>query len=661
LKLLLLGNSVAVVSYSVDGVKYKREYLASVNPNVIAFRISSDENNSISFSLKFETELKMISKEIKGNVLLIKGICPSIGCAENIYEKPISYEEVNGKTGMKFACGIKVVTNDGNIEMSENGISVFNASKAEVYITSRTNFCDKTISLRNGDEYEKECIKELDECTNFESIKLFHIKKYTELYDRVKLDLNSEKSKKTTDERIRGYVNDRGLIELMFNFGRYLMISGSQEGSQAMTLQGIWNEELIAPWSSNYTLNINTEMNYWPTFICNLAECFEPFVRLVEKISKTGEQTAICYYGAGGFVCHHNSDIWGYSSPVGIKQRKSCNYSFWNMSSGWLSCQLFDLYEYTMDKECLRARIYPILKKATEFYLDIMIENQKGKLMVSPSTSPENWFADDSNGRLCISETTTMTISILSELFEKTIKACEILECFDEFYEKVKNAEKRLMDIEINNDGRVKEWYGNRQFKEFEVKHRHLSHLYALYPGNKISINKTAELAEASCRSLNMRGDDGTGWSIAWKTNLWAKLREGNRALETIHKQIRFCEPETPLTTENKGGTYPNLFDAHPPFQIDGNFGLTAGIANMLMQSEMNEIDLLPALPDEWQQGYVKGLVAKGNITVDIKWKECKVKEVKLVTAFDQKVKLILNGKKIIIDLKCGIPYILKP
>lgn len=641
-----LKTATARTEYVHDGIKYEREYIAA--DEGIVLHITADKKASVSFCVGFASELKINKIIAEDGILRFYGECPAYGCNREELCDGKYLQYFDDKKGIEFTGAIKVLAENGDVECCDGKVYVKNADSADLYFCTENNYCDESNSLVKNDEYIIKNEKNLKSFTSYEDILKNHQKAYGELYNRVSLNLGTGcKNDIDTKERVMNFNGeDLGLIELMFNFGRYLLIAGSKPGSQAMNLQGIWNEELLPPWASNYTVNINTEMNYWPAFNCNLAECFEPMIGLAKKISKTGERTAKEYYHGEGFVAHHNLDLWGYTCPVGIERDRSSVYAFWNMSSGWISCQLFDCYEYTKDEKKLREEIYPIMKKATEFYLSVLEEDEKGKLIITPSTSPENSFLAENGEWRSVAKTATMTVSILRELISRVIKCCRILNTDKEFCDKLADTYEKLAEIKINPDGRLSEWIGQDEFIEAEPEHRHVSNLYSLYPGNHISLSKTPELADACRKSLIARSNEGTGWSIAWKTNLWAMLGDGEQAFDTIKTQMKYCKPGTKLTTAKEGGTYPNLFDAHPPFQIDGNFGLTAGIANMLMQSEEGEIKLLPALPKSWKSGEVRGLIAKGDIEVGVVWENSELKEFMLKSKSDCMVSVYYKGEK---------------
>lgn len=441
----------------------------------------------------------------------------------------------------------------------------------------------------------------------------------------------THKSNLPTDIRLEQYAKgekDAGLEALFFQYGRYLLISSSRTHNAPANLQGIWNNKLRAPWSSNYTTNINLQMNYWPVESASLSELFFPLDDFVKNVSVTGAETAKSYYHANGWVLHHNSDIWATTNPVGDFGKGDPMWANWYMGANWLSRHLWEHYQYTGDTEYLK-KVYPIIKGAAEFSLDWLQQDKNGYLVTMPSTSPENkYFYDGKKGGV-VTTASTMDIGIIKDLFENTSQASKILNIDADFRQKVDKAANQLLPFQIGAKGQLQEWY--KDFEDEDPHHRHTSHLYALHPANLISPLNTPELAAAAKKTLELRGDDGTGWSLAWKVNMWARLLDGNHAYKLFKNQLRLTKDNDPKY-KRQGGCYPNLFDAHPPFQIDGNFAGTAGVIEMLMQSQNNEIHLLPALPDDWKEGEIKGITAKGNFTVNIKWNDGKMSQTKIVS-----------------------------
>lgn len=613
-----LETAIASVSYRQGKRIMRREMFASYPEKMIVIRLTC-ENGCFDVTAKLDCKLRHKMKSQEG-LLVLSGEAPSEHNTNGLSDKQ-SYSKSDSERGMLFSCAVKADT-DGKKHVSGKGIEITGATAVTLCLTAETSFNGwQNNAFTNGKPHLEPCLERLKKDFDYEAVKAAHIADYRALYSRVELDIGSNgKEDVPTGKRLRDFKtdkNDIALYTLLFNYGRYLAIASSRPGSQPSTLQGIWNEKLCPPWHSNYTVNINTEMNYWPVLPCDMLEVNEPLIEMVRDLSVAGERTAKEMYGMSGFVAHHNVDIWRLTTPVA----GNAVWAFWPMSPGWFCEHIFAHYEYTLDEKYLRETAYPIMKKAAEFYCDYLVEDRDGYLIAAPSTSPENNFLI--NGRQCaVSQTTTMTMSIIRELFENCVKASEILGEDGEFAKALKDKLGRLLPFKIGKKGQLLEWYNEE--REAEIHHRHCSMLYGLHPAHLITAQGTPELADACRRSLEIRGDDGTGWSLGWKINFWARLRDGNHALRLFDRQLRF-KSSTGMNYSHGGGTYENLFDAHPPFQIDGNFGAVSGVCEMLLDCFDCRIFLLPALPDKWSEGSVRGLLAKGNIKVDMTWSKGKL------------------------------------
>ncbi len=638
-----MGQAVADVEFNSQGNNVKREYFVSYPDDVMMMKFTSTKKTD--FKLSLESQLKS-STEARGDILVLKGICPSV--AMPVYykcENPIVYDEEN--EGISFVSGVKILETDGDIKVDEVSIEVKNATCTVLAFAAKSNFEKFDLPLNN--EKLNETFEVLSNLKDYDSVKKSHLSDYQELYNRAEINLFAEEKNIDTYSRLVEFQTDKsdlGMYVTLFNFGRYLTIASSREGTQATNLQGIWNKELRAPWSSNYTININAEMNYWPTLVCNLSQCYEPMLKMVEEISVAGQNTAKVQFNARGFTAHHNVDMWRSTTSVGLDVKGSVRFGFWPLGGGWLCNNLYEYYNFTQDNEFLRDKVYGILKLCSQFYLDVLTLHD-GEYIFAPSTSPENGYRHE--GKVfTISETTTMTTTIIKEVFINFLECCEILEIDDDEIENVKEKLAKMPDFKIGSKGQLLEWYTEKE--EAEPTHRHISHLYGLHPANLITVRKTPDIAQAVKRSLELRGDDGTGWSLGWKINQWARLKDGNHAINLMNNQLRLVE-DGQNTKMHGGGTYPNLFDAHPPFQIDGNFAFSAGLAELLIQSHEGVIEILPALPDCFKKGEVKGLVARGNIIVDFAWENGKVTSFKLNSKEKKKVIVCYNGKEEIMEI----------
>lgn len=624
-RVLDLEKAKVCIEFATGGVHYKRECFISYPDDVMVVKLSADKEEAINFDLKLISPLKS-SISSDGNTLYLTGECPGVQTPNYTYE----YSDKPEEKGIAFRGGAMIIAN-GNKSAGVDVLSIRNADEAVIVFSIKTSFngFDKH-PYTQGKEY----INALDETLadalelGYDALLERHLKDYCDMFDRVRLDLGeSGRENLPTDERLKKFnkdKNDISLYTLLFDFGRYLAISSAREGSRIANLQGIWNDSLTPPWNSNFTLNINAEMNQWPLMMCGLSESFKPFVEFMKDSSKSGEFAAATMYRAKGFVMHSSTDIWMQSTP----STGDARFAFWNGSSGWLCRLLFEYYEYTCDKEYLVNDCYPVMKKAAQFYLDIICDRGDGYLGISPATSPENGFVCGDKENIGVAKWTTMSDSIAYDLFSNCIKTIDEAEIDDiEFKHELEKTLSKMKPLAIGKDGRLLEW--NESFEECEVTHRHVSHLYALHPGNMITSDKTPKLAEACRKTLEKRGDGGTGWSLAWKVNFFARLNEGNHALKLIDMMLNLVNAEE-ISYEADGGIYPNMFDAHPPFQIDGNFGVVSGIIEMLIRCDNDELKILPALPDSWKNGKLIGVRVKGNRIYDIEWKDGKLVSAKV-------------------------------
>ena len=655
---LNISNAISKVTYEINGVKYTREYFISNPDKIMVIRLTSSKKGSLNFDVKFESLLKNKMYAV-GKMLTAKGYAPVQ--AKPSYVGNVSDAVVFDETrGTRFSSLMQIQSTDGAVKVTDSTLVLRNGTEAIVLVSVATSFNGfnknpATEGLNDArianDQMEEALPKQFFELKNA------HLQDYQKFFNRVSLNLGASTAPNLpTDERLRRYAEgkeDKTLETLYFQYGRYLLISSSRTLGVPANLQGIWNPYMRPPWSSNYTTNINAEENYWLAENTNLSEMHLPLLSFIKNVSETGKVTAKTFYGTNGWVACHNTDIWAMSNPVGNFGNDDPVWACWNMGGAWLSTHLWEHFLFTQDKNYLKNEAYSIMRGAAEFCIEWLVEDKEGKLITSPSTSPENKFISPSGYQGATFYGGTADLAMIRACLMQIIEASKLLNVDAEFRAKAESTLARLHPYKIGKKGNLQEWYYD--WDDQDPQHRHQSHLFGLFPGSHITPTSTPELANACRKALEIKGDETTGWSKGWRINLWARLGDGNRAYKMYRELLRYVDPDGVKDSKHRGGgTYPNLFDAHPPFQIDGNFGGAAAVAEMLVQSTDKQINLLPALPDSWSEGSVSGICARGGFVVSIDWAKKTPKTVSISSKTGGKTTLVCGNKQKTITLPKG-------
>lgn len=640
---LNLNDAITRLEFQRDGVTFKREMFVSAPDEVMVLKLTADKPGQISFVVKMDRPERFATVADGKDGLLMTGQLDN---------------GVDGK-GVRYVARVRAINRGGAVSTAGPALVVSKANEVILLITAETDY--QGFAGRQTKDPVAVSLADMNRAAgkSYAALQKAHVTDYSKFFSRMSLQLgtpNPAVTSKATPARIHALkqgANDPALAALYFNFGRYLLISSSRPGGLPANLQGIWAEEISTPWTGDWHLDVNVQMNYWPAEVCNLSDLHQPLFALIDSLQEPGARTAREYYAARGWVAHVITNPWGFTSPG-----ESANWGSANSGSAWLCQHLWDHWLFTRDKKFL-AWAYPILKGSARFYADLLIEEPKHKwLVVSPSNSPENHFRMKDGRTAAVAMGPTMLQQLLRYLFTACIEASEVLNVDADFRAELTDKRARLAPTRISSDGRILEWL--EEYEEPEPQHRHISHLWGLYPGHEISPVTTPALAQAARKSLDVRGDDGVGWSLAYKVAMWARLQDGDRAEQLIRKALH---PATDLGIryDSGGGVYPNLFDACPPFQIDGNFGVTAAIAEMLVQSHAGQIELLPALPTAWSEGSVKGLRVRGGMEVDITWSSSRLVSARLSAKQTSLIRIHHRQKTLELKINAGQKVELSP
>ncbi len=639
-----IGSAVALTRFDVKGVHYEREVFVSAPDQVIMLRLTASQAGALNFDLANQHELAFTPTVEGGRELVQSGQARIDNDAKGDF-KHIEYIDPSGCQGMRYQWRTRIIANDGAVVPGTGRLGIRGATRVVLAVSAATSFngIDKCPGKHGKDE-AAEARKYLAAlgASSYDQLKARHVADYRRYFDRVAIELTTKDVPDLPiDERLKRYKSgaaDPNLEALYFQFGRYLLISSSRPGGFPANLQGVWNASIRPAWRSNYTTNINLQMNYWPAEMTNLTEMTDPLIAHIGRMAANGTHTAKNYYNMRGWAVHHNSDLWAQTSPVG-EGTGDPKWANWSLGSPWLAQHLYEHYRFTGDKAYLRKVAYPLMKSAAAFSLDWLVEKD-GKLVTAPSTSPENTYLHPKGFKAAVTIASAMDMEIIWDLFTNVIDAAKVLGVDQAFARELENKRALLVPLQVGRKGNLVEWNGD--WEDEDPQHRHVSHLFGLHPGRQISPLLEPKFADAARKTLEVRGDDGTGWSKAWKVNFWARLLDGDHAYKVYQELL-------------KNSTMNNLFDTHPPFQIDGNFGGTSGVGEMLLQSHLSDVHLLPALPAAWPAGKVSGMVARGAFVVSMEWNEGRLRGATLTSRAGDPVVLRSTEKLAVTGAKASV------